>query len=63
MDLISKDSQTLTSNDIDNLSLHFGGKSENYIEIVNEQKNIETINKYALLKEIHDVLLDSHFFE
>lgn len=54
--LIYKDSQTLTSSDIENLALRFGGKREDYIEIVNKQKNIQTINKYALLKEINNEL-------
>ncbi|WP_024610236.1 BcsR/BcsP family cellulose biosynthesis protein [Pseudoalteromonas sp. TB64] len=54
--LISRHSQTLTSNDIENLARRFGGKSEDYIEIVNKQKNNKTINKYALLKEIDDEL-------
>jgi len=35
--LITKNSQTLTSNDIENLARRFGGKSEDYIEIVNKQ--------------------------
>jgi hypothetical protein len=52
----SKDSQTLTSNDVENLSRRFGGKSDDYVEIVDKQKNIQTINKYALLKEIDDEL-------
>ena len=56
--LITKNSQTLTSNDIENLALRFGGKSEDYIEIVNKQKNNKTINKYALLKEIDNELAD-----
>ncbi|MEL0633292.1 BcsR/BcsP family cellulose biosynthesis protein [Pseudoalteromonas carrageenovora] len=54
--LTYKDSQTLTSSDIENLALRFGGKREDYIEIVNKQKNIQTINKYALLKEINSEL-------
>ncbi|MEL0640907.1 BcsR/BcsP family cellulose biosynthesis protein [Pseudoalteromonas aliena] len=54
--LAHKNSQTLTSSDIENLTLRFGGNSEDYIEIVNKQKNIETINKYALLKEINNEL-------
>ncbi|ALQ07554.1 MULTISPECIES: BcsR/BcsP family cellulose biosynthesis protein [Pseudoalteromonas] len=54
--LISKNPQTLTSNDIANLAHRFGGKSEDYIEIVNTQKNMQTINKYALLKEIDNEL-------
>ncbi|MBH0055797.1 hypothetical protein I6F65_02385 [Pseudoalteromonas sp. SWXJZ94C] len=54
--LISRHSQTLTSNDIENLARRFGGKSDDYIEIVNKQKNNKTINKYALLKEIDDEL-------
>jgi hypothetical protein len=56
--LITKNSQTLTSNDIENLARRFGGKSEDYIEIVNKQKNNKTINKYALLKEIDNELAD-----
>lgn len=36
--LIYKDSQTLTSSDIENLALRFGGKREDYIEIVNNKK-------------------------
>ncbi len=54
--LIVKNSQTLTSNDIENLAKRFGGKSNDYIEIVNTQKNKQTINKYALLKEIDNAL-------
>lgn len=54
--LAYKDSQTLTSSDIENLARRFGGKSEDYIEIVNKQKNTQTINKYALLKEINSEL-------
>ncbi|XQF92231.1 BcsR/BcsP family cellulose biosynthesis protein [Pseudoalteromonas espejiana] len=50
--LATKSSQTLTSNDIENLARRFGGKSEDYIEIVNKQKNKQTIKKYALLNEI-----------
>ena len=56
--LISRHSQTLTSNDIENLARRFGGKSDDYIEIVNKQKNNKTINKYALLKEIDNELAD-----
>ncbi|XQF90574.1 BcsR/BcsP family cellulose biosynthesis protein [Pseudoalteromonas espejiana] len=41
--LATKSSQTLTSNDIENLARRFGGKSEDYIEIVNKQKNKQTI--------------------
>jgi len=51
--LTTKSSETLTSNDIDNLARRFGGKSEDYVEIVNKQKNKQTIEKYALLNEIH----------
>ena len=54
--LTSKNSQTLTSSDIENLTLRFGGKSDDYIEIVNKQQNNNTINKYALLKEINNEL-------
>ncbi|MDO6547465.1 BcsR/BcsP family cellulose biosynthesis protein [Pseudoalteromonas carrageenovora] len=54
--LAYKDSQTLTSSDIENLARRFAGKSEDYIEIVNKQKNAQTINKYALLKEINSEL-------
>lgn len=54
--LANKNSQTLTSSDIENLAKRFGGRSEDYIEIVNKQKNAQTINKYALLKEINDEL-------
>ena len=54
--LTSKNSQTLTSSDIENLALRFGGKSDDYIEIVNKQQNNNTINKYALLKEINNEL-------
>lgn len=54
--VISKSSKTLTSNDITNLARRFGGKSEDYIEIVNKQKNTQTIKKYALLKEINNAL-------
>ena len=51
--LSTKSSETLTSNDIENLARRFGGKSEDYVEIVNKQKNKQTIKKYALLNEIH----------
>lgn len=51
--LSTKSSETLTSNDIENLARRFGGKSEDYVEIVNKQKNKQTIEKYALLNEIH----------
>ncbi|KPW04450.1 MULTISPECIES: BcsR/BcsP family cellulose biosynthesis protein [unclassified Pseudoalteromonas] len=51
--LTTKSSETLTSNDIENLARRFGGKSEDYVEIVNKQKNKQTIKKYALLNEIH----------
>ncbi|MDC9564882.1 MULTISPECIES: BcsR/BcsP family cellulose biosynthesis protein [unclassified Pseudoalteromonas] len=51
--LTTKSSETLTSNDIENLARRFGGKSEDYVEIVNKQKNKQTIEKYALLNEIH----------
>ncbi|BED89826.1 MULTISPECIES: BcsR/BcsP family cellulose biosynthesis protein [unclassified Pseudoalteromonas] len=54
--LTTKSSETLTSNDIENLARRFGGKSEDYIEIVNKQKNKQTIKKYALLNEIHRVV-------
>ncbi|KAA1151279.1 hypothetical protein EU510_15635 [Pseudoalteromonas sp. FUC4] len=54
--LTPKNSQTLTSSDIENLALRFGGKSNDYIEIVNKQQNNNTINKYALLKEINNEL-------
>jgi len=54
--LTPKNSQTLTSSDIENLALRFGGKSDDYIEIVNKQQNNNTINKYALLKEINNEL-------
>ncbi|MBB1406396.1 hypothetical protein H5079_12335 [Pseudoalteromonas sp. SG44-5] len=50
--LAFKESKTLTSNDIKNLSHRFGGQSDDYVEIVNQQQNIKTINKYPLLKEI-----------
>ena len=52
--LATKSSQILTSSDIENLARRFGGKSDDYIEIMNTQKNQKTINKYALLKEIDD---------
>ena len=51
--LTTKSSETLTSNDIETLARRFGGKSEDYVEIVNKQKNKQTIEKYALLNEIH----------
>ncbi|MCQ8821494.1 hypothetical protein NQT65_14905 [Pseudoalteromonas agarivorans] len=51
--LTTKSSETLTSNDIENLARRFGGKSEDYVEIVNKQKNKQTIKKYALLNEIY----------
>lgn len=54
--LSSKDSQTLTSSDVENLVLRFGGKRDDYIEIVNKQQNKNTIEKYALLKEINNEL-------
>ncbi|TMO07371.1 MULTISPECIES: BcsR/BcsP family cellulose biosynthesis protein [Pseudoalteromonas] len=47
----------LTPNDIENLARRFGGKKDDYIEITDKQKNIHTINKYALLKEINDELM------
>ncbi len=53
VNLTKKNSETLTSNDIDNLAKRFGGKSGDYVEIVNRQKNKQTIKKYALLSEIH----------
>ena len=40
--LTTKSSETLTSNDIENLARRFGGKSEDYVEIVNKQKNKQT---------------------
>jgi len=52
----SKNSQTLTPSDVENLVLRFGGKSDDYLEIVNKQQNKNTINKYALLKEINNEL-------
>jgi hypothetical protein len=57
--LATKSSQILTSSDIENLARRFGGKSDDYIEIMNTQKNQKTINKYALLKEIDDALKTS----
>ncbi len=51
--LTTKSSETLTSNDIENLARRFGGKSEDYVEIVNKQKKKQTIEKYSLLNEIH----------
>ena len=41
--LTTKSSETLTSNDIETLARRFGGKSEDYVEIVNKQKNKQTI--------------------
>ena len=57
--LATKSSQILTSSDIENLARRFGGKSDDYIEIMNTQNNQKTINKYALLKEIDDALKTS----
>lgn len=54
--LDKKNSETLTSNDIENLTQYFAGKHESYIEIVNSQQNTKTINKYPLLKEINSAL-------
>lgn len=47
-----KKTNTLTSDDITNLLCRFGEKDQQYVEIVDVQKNIQTINKYPLLKDI-----------
>lgn len=57
--LITKSSQTLTLNDVENLAQHFSGKSDDYVEIVDKQLNNQIIKKYALLKEIDDALMIS----
>ena len=45
-------STILTQYDITNLLNRFGGKNQQYVEIVDVQKNLQTINKYPLLKDI-----------
>ncbi|WP_372759839.1 BcsR/BcsP family cellulose biosynthesis protein [Pseudoalteromonas sp.] len=57
--IVLKDSQTLTSNDVTNLSKHFGGRQQDYVEIVNTQYNKATINKYPLLKDIERVIANT----
>ncbi|MBE0350141.1 BcsR/BcsP family cellulose biosynthesis protein [Pseudoalteromonas lipolytica] len=51
-DLALKKSTVLTKNDIDNLLRQFGGKNQGYIEIVDVEKNRQTIDKYPLIKDI-----------
>ena len=49
---VVKNSTILTQYDITNLLRRFGGKNQQYVEIVDVQKNLQTINKYPLLKDI-----------
>lgn len=49
---VVKNSTILTQYDITNLLQRFGGKNQQYVEIVDVQKNLQTINKYPLLKDI-----------
>ncbi|AXV65789.1 MULTISPECIES: BcsR/BcsP family cellulose biosynthesis protein [Pseudoalteromonas] len=51
-DFAFKKSTVLTKNDIDNLLRQFGGKNQGYIEIVDVEKNRQTIDKYPLIKDI-----------
>ncbi|MGX1112390.1 hypothetical protein ACSSVW_001795 [Pseudoalteromonas sp. MBR-15] len=51
-DFALKKSTVLTKNDIDNLLRQFGGKNQGYIEIVDVEKNRQTIDKYPLIKDI-----------
>ena len=51
-DYAVKKSTILTQYDIDNLLHQFGGKKQTYIEIVDVEKNRQTIEKYPLIKDI-----------
>ncbi|MCF7500518.1 MULTISPECIES: BcsR/BcsP family cellulose biosynthesis protein [unclassified Pseudoalteromonas] len=51
-DYVVKKSTILTQYDIDNLLHQFGGKNQTYIEIVDVEKNRQTIEKYPLIKDI-----------
>ncbi|MGO2476883.1 MAG: BcsR/BcsP family cellulose biosynthesis protein [Pseudoalteromonas sp.] len=54
-DFFIKKSNILTEYDIERLLNRFGGKNQSYIEIVDEQKNQDILEKYPLLKEISRV--------
>ena len=49
---VVKNSTILTQYDITNLLKRFGGRNQQYVEIVDVQKNLQTINKYPLIKDI-----------
>ncbi|TMN71388.1 hypothetical protein CWB85_11320 [Pseudoalteromonas sp. S1727] len=49
---VVKNSTILTQYDITNLLRRFGGKNQQYVEIVDVQKNLQTINKYPLIKDV-----------